>query len=219
MLRKVPFIQGEIYHIYNRGVDKRIIFDSKTDYQRFLSLLYVANGENKVHLSNENDFSIENLLKKDRGESLVAIGSFCLMPNHFHLLLTPLVDNGIPKFMLKLQTAYSMYYNLKNNRSGSLFQGPFKAKHVDSDPYINHLFNYIHLNPLKLFDSDWQNKSAKDLLVFKDKIVNHPYSSYSEYLNNKHIITEPKKFPITTNLFDYEKTVLNFLNDVKKYQG
>lgn len=195
MERRISFTEGEFYHLYNRGVDKRIIFSSASDYRRFLMLLYLANSTQDTRISNVLRITkYADVFSLDRDEPLVAIGAFCLMSNHFHILATPLIENGISQFMLKLQTGYSMYFNTKNERSGSLFQGPFKSTHADTDRYLQYLYSYIHLNPAKLLDPKWKEKmnSRNALMKF---VESYPYSSYSAYLNNSHTITEPKEFP------------------------
>src|SRR3989338_690435 len=118
MLRKDPFINGEYYHIYNRGIDKR--------------------------------------------EPLVSIGAWCLMTNHFHLLVRQEVDGGITKFMRKLGVGYSMFFNIKYQRQGALFGGLFKSKLIGvKDKYMKHLFGYIHLNPLDIKFSGWEDSVDK----------------------------------------------------------
>ena len=82
----------------------------------------------------------------DRGETLVDIGIYCLVPNHFHLLIKEKTENGISEFVKKVATGYSMYFNKKYERTGSLFEGPFKAKRIDTDEYLKYIFSYIHLN-------------------------------------------------------------------------
>src|SRR3989339_783003 len=150
MERKEKFIQDEFYHIFNRGVEKRTIFQNTSDYKRFMALLYLANSNQTVEFRNNSyGNSFNEIFKQDRGEQLVAIGAYCLMPNHFHLLLTPLVNGGISKFMLKLQTGYSMYFNKKNERVGALFQGVFKSQYINEDKYLRYIYAYIHLNPAK----------------------------------------------------------------------
>lgn len=191
----MSFTEGEHYHLYNRGVDKRIIFSSATDYRRFLILLYLANSEHDIRIGNiPKSTRYEDFFVRERGEPLVAIGAYCLMPNHFHLLVTPLIKDGISRYMLKLQTGYAMYFNTKNERSGSLFQGPFRSTHVDDDRYLQYLYSYIHLNPAKLRDPQWKEnvRSRNELLKF---VECYPYSSYSAYLNTTHIITNPTMFP------------------------
>lgn len=158
-------------------------------------LLYLANSTEDTRISNVLRMTkYADVFSLDRGDPLVAIGAFCLMPNHFHILATPLIENGISQFMLKLQTGYSMYFNTKNERSGSLFQGPFRSSHADNDRYLQYLYSYIHLNPAKLKDPLWKEKvgSKNELAKF---VESYPYSSYSAYINNSHTITNPEKFP------------------------
>lgn len=205
MERKIEFSIGEFYHVCNRGVDKRKIFSGPGDYERFVLLLYLANSPDPVHFG--------NLRKKYRGEpsfrmfeysrsaTLVAIGAYCLMPNHFHLLLKEVQEGGISNFMLKLQTAYSMYFNLKNERSGALFQGLFKAEHADTDEYLKYLYSYIHLNPVKLLAPNWKTEILESREV--DKLHQYarvyPYSSYRLYLSPsvgpEQAILEKREFP------------------------
>jgi len=211
MQRKVAHIEGEFYHLYNRGVDKRKIFNSPSDYKRFLMLLYLSNGEGDVHLS--------NLLKTNAGTSifdyervqpLVAIGAFCLMPNHFHLLISPLHKDGVAKFMSKLQTGYSMYFNKKNERTGSLFQGPYKSEHAGEDTYLKYLFSYIHLNPAKLKDPNWKINRATNQKAIQAFVEKYPYSSYQEYLSARPVITNPSVFP---NYLSNKKEVRSHITD------
>ena len=195
MERKTSFTEGEFYHLYNRGVDKRIIFPSTNDYRRFLILLYLANSTEDIRISNVLRVTkYVDIFNLDREKPLVAIGAFCLMPNHFHILATPLVKDGISKFMLKLQTGYSMYFNTKNERSGSLFQGPFRSIHADNDRYLQYLYSYIHLNPAKLHDPEWKERISSKSVLMKF-VESYPYSSYGAYLNNSHTITDPGEFP------------------------
>jgi len=159
--RSISFAVDEFYHVYNRGVEKRIIYQDPQDYKRFTELLYVANTSGPTDLRqirNKHD----SVYDWERDEPLVAIGAYCLMPNHFHILLTPLQEAGVSIFMNKLCTSYSMYFNKKYQRSGTLFEGKFKAKHVGSDEYLKYLFSYIHLNPVKLIQSDWKERGITD---------------------------------------------------------
>ena len=214
MERKTKFVVGEFYHIYNRGVEKRIIFQNITDYKRFLALLYIANGSEQVHINNNVWYKgdIDNVFKNDRGEPLVAIGAYCLMPNHFHLLLTPLVEGGISKFMLKLQTGYSMYFNKKNDRVGALFQGVFKSQHIDDDVYLRYIYAYIHLNPAKLKNSKWKIQPKSFLNQLKKFIAEYLYSSLQEYLSGNYKIIDHKPFPVDREqIVDYNSTVNEFV--------
>ena len=142
--RKVNLVQGEHYHVYNRGVDKRKIFSDKSDLIRFFQSMREFNTENPIGSLYENQF-----VKKKLGDSsskLVQFVAYCLNPNHYHFILTPLVDKGIEKFMQRLGTGYTMYFNEKDKRSGSLFQGKFKSKHIHSNEYLLRVSAYVNLN-------------------------------------------------------------------------
>lgn len=178
--RRFGFAPGEYYHLYNRGNSKQKIFLDHFDYERFLTLLFIANGTNPFKLFFLND--VENF---DRGTSLVHIGAHCLMPNHFHVLLTPAVEGGVATFMKKVTTGYSMYFNNKYKRTGSLFEGRYKAQLAENDNHLKYLFSYIHLNPLKLFDPNWKTDGVKDENAAKRFAESYRYSSLSEYVNDE----------------------------------
>lgn len=195
MSRKIIFTEGEFYHVYNRGTDKRLIFTDDSDRERFKRLLFLCNGTNPIVIRDIPKYDTYNF---DRGEPLTDIGAYCLMPNHFHLLLREKNDGGISKFMNKLCTAYSMYFNLKFARTGSLFEGPFKAQHADYDQYLKYLFAYIHLNPVKIIDPDWKQNGIKDRLIAENYLNHYHYSSYLDYQQNNRpesIIINKSVFP------------------------
>ena len=159
MTRKTILAPEEYYHIYNRGVDKRVIFLDTADHQYFLALLYLSNSRKSFIVSNiAKTHPREEFFDVDREDHLVAIGAYCLMPNHFHILIKENVEGGTSLFMQKLSTAYTMYFNAKYERTGALFQGTFKAKHIDNDRYLKYLYAYIHLNPAKMVDDGWKNR-------------------------------------------------------------
>lgn len=220
MERKTSFVEGEFYHIYNRGVDKRIIFQSDYDYQRFLLLLHVLNTNKSLKIRDLlKGKNLNELLKIKNKDPIVAIGAFCFMPNHFHLLLTPLTQNGLSKFMLKIQTAYSMYFNLKNKRSGALFQGAFKSQHLDTDEYLRYIYSYIHLNPAKLKDKNWREYGPRDFNFLHEFVLNYKYSSVREYTNNNFIIINPECFPDFVNDYKSRKEYLKvMISDWLNYQ-
>lgn len=215
MRRKVDLSIGEYYHIYNRGTDKRTIFLDPHDHNRFKALLYACNGIIPVDISKHfrKGRSFVELFELDRGETLVDIIAYCLMPNHFHLLVRERIEGGIQKFMAKLSTGYSMYFNSKNDRSGALFESRFKAKHVDSDEYLKYLFAYIHLNPVKLIDPLWKEDGIKDRVAAQGYLRNYHNSSYLDWQGSKRIeskILNPKASPeyfLTSKDFD------DFVND------
>jgi len=196
MNRKVSFVEDEYYHIYNRGVDKRVVFSDNTDYKRFILLLKILNTSKNIIVRDLfKNKTYHEIIRGEKSDPLVAIGAYCLMPNHFHILITPLVKNGIEKYMQKLQTAYTMYFNKRYKRSGSLFQGTFKSQYLDTDEYLNYIYSYIHLNPAKLKDKNWKEKKFKDFNVLKKFIFEYTYSSIREYTMNDYLIINPKYFP------------------------
>ena len=189
MLRKDPFITGEYYHIYNRGIDKRNIFKLERDYDRFIMLLYICNSSNNPsfrldNLINHSHKSFNEIMVLDKDKSLVSIGAWCLMTNHFHLLIKQEVDGGITKFMKKIGTAYSMFFNLKYQRKGALFGGLFKSKLIGTDDnYLNYMFTYIHLNALDVEFSDWEKEINKSSIEMKNFLESYRYSSYQDYID------------------------------------
>jgi putative transposase len=195
--RVVSLVPEEFYHVYNRGTDKRIIFTDKADYRRFIELLFLSNSEYLVKFRDAKK-ATKSVFEFDRGKQLVAISAYCLMPNHFHILLTPLVECGISIFMGKLCTSYSMYFNKRYDRTGSLFQGTFKSQHANSDEYLKYLFSYIHLNPIKLIQSDWKVAGIKDSRVAMQYLDTYKYSSFLDFCEIERAegrILTPERFP------------------------
>ena len=164
--RIIPFVNGQYYHVYNRGVEKRNIFETSRDYNRFLKTIsyYQLEGP-KPRLSK---FFKYQLFKPDLNKKIVDIICYCLMPNHFHFLLKQLRENGITEFTSKLSNSYTKYFNIKNDRVGPLLQGEFKSVIIQSDEQLIHISRYIHLNPLASY-------LTKDLNFYK-------WSSYQEYI-------------------------------------
>lgn len=195
-IRSVSLASGEFFHIYNRGTDKRQIFFDKADHQRFQELLYLCNSAEKINVRDIRK-TYQNIFEYERDESLVSIGAYCLMPNHFHLLLKGNSDNGITKFMNKVSTGFSMYFNKRYDRKGSLFQGKFKAEHADTDEYLKYLYAYIHLNPVKLIDAKWKEEGVKDAAKAYNFAASFAYSSLPDYLGQ----VRPENAIINTKLF------------------
>jgi putative transposase len=205
-IRITNFVQGEYCHIYNRGNSKQKIFQDKEDYFRFISLLYISNSSENFNLYDLNRDINFNVYEIERINLLVDIGAFCLMPNHFHILITERTEGGISKFMQKLSTAYSMYYNKKYERTGSLFEGKFKSQHADTDQYLKYLFSYIHLNPIKLIQKDWKEKGIKNKKEAVGYLNSYFYSSYLDFVGEQRIQSKilniksfPKYFPNKTS--------------------
>ena len=156
-MQKPKFVEDEIYHVYNRGVEKRDVFMEDKDYFRFIHDLFefndVESASNLTFYFNSKTMHNEpQQLKNKRNprKLLVEILAFCLMPNHFHILLKQKKENGIVRFMQKMGVGYTNYFNEKNKRVGPLFQGKFKAVLTKTDAHMLHLPFYIHANPLSL---------------------------------------------------------------------
>ena len=206
MSRNIEFAPGEFYHIYNRGTEKRDIFLSDRDYERFLALLYTCNADNPVDLKLQGS-TLYEILDVNRGQGMLNICAYALMPNHFHLLVRSNNDGDVSKFMQKISTGYTMYFNTRQERSGALFQGRFKARHANTDAYLAYLIAYIHLNPIKLIDADWKERGITDKNKAEDFLRKYRWSSYQDYLR----VGRPEQAIISKNaLPEYWNTPHSF---------
>jgi len=205
-LRKQVFALDEYYHLYNRGTEKRIIFLDEKDYHHFLFLMYICNTEKSITLRDIGEFF-------DREKTIVDIGVFCLMPNHFHILVREKVENGISTYMRKLLTGYSMYFNKKYKRTGKLYEGVFKSTHIDKDNYLKYIYSYIHLNPAKLVDKNWKERKSLTSMKLLQYVFKYPYSSLKEYETKKFRTTNPSRFPA------YFKKLINHKNELFEWLG
>ena len=187
-MRKVKFSEGEFYHIYNRGVDKRPIFLDIEDMNRFHKSMEEFNVEKPIGSIFENSFVKKDKIGK-RASKLVNFVSYCLNPNHYHFILEQVLDNGIEKFLQRLGTGYTKYFNNKYNRSGCLFQGTFKSSHINSNEYLLHVSAYVNLNNRvhqigykKLSRNSWNEYIGKveDNFCKKDIIVGQ-FKNQEEY--------------------------------------
>ena len=209
------FALGEFYHVYNRGVEKRDIFLDHNDRERFLRMLYIANATKPVVFRTTKDVAYPLI---DRGAQKLAIGAYCLMPNHFHLLVKETTEGGLSAFMEKLMTGYSMYFNKRYTRVGPLFQGRFKAEHVNRDEYLKYLFSYIHLNPVKIVDPSWKETGIAKRDFAKRHLSSYRHSSFLDYtgvLREENDILSRKEFP---EYFAQPHEFSDFIDDWLKYQ-
>ena len=209
--------EGEYYHLYNRGVEKRNVFLTKKDYNRFERLLYIANGsENFVF----RDIEHKALKDIDRGKPLVAIAAWVLMPNHFHILVKEIVEVGTAMFMQKLCTGYSAYFNKRHSRVGPLFQGRYKSQHIEEDVHLNYMFAYIHLNPIKLINPNWKENGISNIAKAKEFLSTYEHSSYLSYVDTnreENILLSKNEFPEyfleQKDFDDLHNDFLNFSDD------
>ncbi len=225
--RKVPLVGGEFFHVYNRGNSKQKIFFCDKDYQHFVKLLYLCNSTKPLNFREDIVRAEINPFDWEKGETLVSIAAWVLMPNHFHIYLTSKVfpkdgplevkelENKISIFMKKLGTAYSSYINTKYNRTGSLFEGRFKSMHVVKDTHAKYLFSYIHLNPIKIIDSKWKENGISDKKKALQFLKNYRWSSYYDYLGDKRCesrILDREPFPFNfPNSKIFEQEIMEWL--------
>jgi len=226
-IRKVSLVEGEYYHIYNRGSGKSQIFLDDQDRDRFIKNLYLCNTVSKINFRRDIVEKKIDAWDFEREERIVSIGAWCLMPNHFHLYIffrkgIAFVEgdeeerNAISTFMNKLCTSYTMYFNKKYKRSGSLFEGKFKSVHVKDEIQAKYLFSYIHLNPIKLIQSDWKEKGIIDQNTAINFLNSYKWSSCFDYQMKKrkeNIIINKEDFPgpfLSKN--DFEKELLEWVN-------
>jgi len=220
-IRKVQLVNGEFYHIVKRGVDKRKIFLDDEDRLRFINSLLVFNDElpspwiSRFFWKNQempNQRGPSSLISYRPKEPLVKIYAFVLMDNHFHLLLSQIVDGGITKYMRKIG-GYAYAFNKKYDRTGTLFEGRYKIKRIKSDSQLENNFVYIITNPVEILESGWkENKvnNPEEAISFLEN--KYRWTSYWDYLGNRN-------FPTLTNrdffnkLFGGKENIQKTIND------
>jgi len=207
--RLLPLVENQIYHVFNRGIDRRLTFVDKLELKRAIAVIdhyrFIKprlRFSKLLKLSSEERNKIKINMRAE--PKLVDILSFCLMPNHFHFLLRQVSDKGISKFLSNFQNSYTRYFNIKNERDGPLFMDQFKAVLIETDEQLVHVSRYIHLNPVTSY-------VIKDF----DALLNYPWSSLSEYIEGKESICEINTI---LGLFKDSKAYANFLKDQVGYQ-
>lgn len=153
-MRKIKFLPDQYYHVYNRGTEQRVIFLDAADHQRFTRTM----GEYR--------------------HGMVAIVAYVLMPNHFHLLIRPRSEDSLSRYMHRLGTSFTMYFNARYERSGSLFQGRFKAVVMESTEQLLHVSRYIHGNPVKAKMEHTLEERMRLLELYS-------WSSYPDYVGGR----------------------------------
>ncbi len=203
-VRKIVFRNDEIYHIFNRGVERRPIFTSRREYARAQKLLkFYRHKEIPIRFSQvqlqPEEIKIKMLESLFKSEKLVLILAYCLMPNHFHFLVKQISDNGITKFVANFTNAYTKFFNTKHQRVGPLLQGVFKAEHVETDEQLVHLSRYIHLNPVA------------SGVITEGMLDSYEWSSYPEYISlSSNEITEKD---IVLSMFKSVEEYIKFVRD------
>jgi len=224
-MRKIRFVKGGIYHIFNRGVEKRNIFQDDADRWRFLQGLYLFNDDGNStnilwRLENErgglNFKTLKNFVEKESRERkpLVKIMADCLMSNHYHLILQEVEDNGVSTFMHKIGTGYTGYFNKKHGRVGGLFQGTFRAVPVKMDLYLQYLLVYLNVvNPGELVEPKLKERGVKNIDLVIKFATEYPWSTHQEYLKKRDSIIIDKGllgdfFPTRAKYREFAKNIL-----------
>jgi putative transposase len=225
-LRKDNLVQGEIYHIYNRGVDKRDIFMDNEDRIRFIHDLFEFNDSNPSpninNIFNHNkefkylEVGLPNITRMPR-KILVEILAYCLMDNHFHIIVRQKKDNGITEFMRKLGTGYTNYFNKKYERTGALFQGRFKSVCIKNNSHLMYLPMYIHLNPLDFKFPEWRNRKIFDYNKAVEFLDSYRWSSYLDYTGQKNFPSLINKDFILSRVGNEKKFKKEIINWLKSF--
>lgn len=211
--KRIPLVEGEFYHVYNRGIAHQPIFFNKKDYEQgVLALSYYRFVNPPVRLSRLKELSteeIERILQnlQSQNHTHIRVISYTFMPNHFHFLLQQSTKNGITNFISQFSNSYTRYINTKHKRIGPLLQGLFKAVRIETDEQLLHVSRYIHLNPLVSF------------VVNESDFLSYPWSSLPDYLSGKSNLCWLN--PILSHfssLKKYEQFVLNQADYGKKLE-
>lgn len=199
-VRKTVLATGEIYHIFNRSLRHTPLFNDKREYDLFLNALaYYLQAIPPAKFSLFRKQSQKYPL--DLSKTLVKVLAYCVMPNHFHLLLKQNEENGIRVFLHRLTSSYGRYFNIKYDQKGPVFESRFKAVRMENDEQLIHVSRYIHLNPVTSY-------------LVKDP-RGYPYSSYKTYLGEERSkFVDPSEIMNGISFGGYEKFVL----DQKDYQ-
>lgn len=180
--RRDAFAPDEYYHVFSRGIDKRRVYMDERDFERFEKLLYLANDEgSQVNLELLKHLTPKELFALPRKSPLVAIGAYCLMDNHPHIVMQEIADGGISTFMRKVGTGYTSYFNRKYDRIGNLMVKPFRAKHITDDAYLRRVIQYVHLNPAEIFEPGWKDGSVSDMDKLEQNLIAYTHSSLPDY--------------------------------------
>jgi putative transposase len=221
-MRKIQFSKNHFYHIYNRGVEKRDIFGDDNDRWRFLQGLYLFNdidSSSNILWQAKRDYgrttfkTVKASLEKRERKPLIRLMADCLMPNHYHLLIEEIRDSGISRFMHKLGTGYTNYFNEKNKRVGSLFQGEFKAVMVDGQDQLEYLLAYINvINPGQLIEPSLKEDGARNINKIEKFAESYLWGTHQEYLGKRNSVIIDKG--ILGEIFPSPKKYRDFISAI-----
>jgi len=201
---RVQFINGGDYHLVNRAIEGQMLFREIADYFRFMFCLYELNDKNLVKMRDRikkrkaRKYTGQTSVSRVSREPLVEILATCLMPNHYHLIIRQLVNNGISEFMRKLGNGYVGYFNEKYHRNGrgSIFQGHFKAVYIKTIRQFINTICYVFTNPVELIEKDWKEVGTKDSQKAIKFLESYKWSNYLDCIGKKNFPSVTNRKPI-----------------------
>lgn len=243
--RNIKFATGNIYHIVVRSLDDNLLFKNIDDNYRGIFSIYEFNNAKRIEIRDRRRMrmKIKEEVKKaakefkkiqaknkargqrvsadlsaDSRDKLVEVMAFCLMPNHIHLLVKQLKDDGITKFMRKLGAGYGRYFNKKYQRKGYVFQDRFRAVFIRNDDQLKVVLAYIHSNPISLAEPKWKERGIHDLKRAIKFLENYKWSSHLDYIGKSNFpsVTE-RKFIL--EIMGSKRGYEEFLKDYLRYRG
>ena len=189
--KRPPLVNGEIYHIVMRTVGNTVVFENEKDFFRGIFCIYEFNNEKPVNIwirrrnrANEKKVLGPTSLTRQGRDKLVDVLAFSFMPNHLHLIVKQLKENGISKFMQKVGTGYANYFNEKYERQGHLFN-KFRAVHISNDDQLKTAFVYVHTNLISLIEPGWKENGIQNPEKVIEFLENNKRHSYLDYLGKK----------------------------------
>lgn len=223
--RSEQFVNNEIYHIVLRAIDDNLIFKDTNDYYRGIFSVYEFNDIKPVSIKKRRESRIR--FKEGRGrtstfiderDKLVEILCFCFMPNHIHLLLKQIKDDGVTEFMRKFGTGYGGYFNRKYNRKGYVFQNRFKDVHIENDDQLRTVFTYIHTNPISLIEPNWKEMGIKESEKVIKFLEDYKWSSYPDYIGKKNFPSVSER-EFMLKIMGGEQGCRDFVENWVRYKG
>lgn len=223
MNKKRNLATNELYHIFDRGVDKRNIFIDKSDQIRFIHDLYEFNDKKPApdYIRRDNeDSNVGHAMSHIERDKLVKIHAFALMPNHHHLIVEPIKENGASFFIRKLHCGYARGFNEKHKRNGYLFQGRYQDVHIQDDRQLMHLVCYIHANPLSLWKENWKEKklTKQEIIEAMQFLEKYRWSSFLDYIGTENFPSVIDNKFLTEIFGGPEKYKKFFIDWLEKYQ-
>jgi len=225
--RKQQFTNDEIYHIILRAIDDNLIFKDTDDYYRGIFSIYEFNNVKPIEIwlrrkQRKREKALGGPSSQFRAfsqfrEKLVDILAFCFMPNHIHLLLKQIKENGITQFMRKVGTGYAGYFNRKYQRKGYVFQNRFLAARIKDNAQLKIVFTYIHTNPISLIEPKWKEIGIKDSKKVIKFLEDYKWSSYPDYINKKNFSSVTER-ELMLKIMEGEEGCKSFVENWVKYK-